>query len=784
MVGHVCWIPKGKVTAVSNSDPLNGSPTELRPDPDRFVNPYSFANLHGHVQREVPRLIGAPTEPDGTPTLSGTISVTWRLLAPLLVPMSADEDGWFQGDTLRIPGSAVKGVVRSTHEALFNGCLRVLDASFRPAHRTPPNRGNEADSRGQGLTLAVVTSTVDGAPTRVVLCEDEVWVEAVSLRHRLGRCPRSGDYLDIANLRDREVGAVGRSELAMVGAVTSGDRPNPLVNGLASTIPVPVGKRVILITDTAARPTYHKDAQGRRTDDITRCFWATGRVTDEVVGVSHAAIDDYRLAAFGARDLVEDRRPGETTGKYIQVKWWDKSSGTIPPSEKRGHWRPLAERRRVSLHLEPGDVVWVRRDSEEGVVSEISLSAVWRTLGLASVAQRLPMSPPERYPLALACRHPFSATTGEHEDGFPVGLCPTCRLFGSADTVGAGRGKGDNDGFAARVRFSSAVGTGFDRSGAFPLAPRGAPHPGAGGFYLSPRNADYDRPVGDVAAHWGSALDAAPEADGSGARAVRGRKFYWHSDPFDQQHHWSTLTGRQVRPRFRAGAHHGAGVRQEGATTIGPGIDLTARVAVDSISVMEAKQLLAALDPGRVLRLVDQRSDPRTYGVHLGGGKAFGLGTVVPIQVTVDLTTTASRYAATPTSDGGRSGPRWSGEDLQLAALDLRQLQLANSLGRLGQLARLLDVRGLEGWAAHVAYPPGSSWCSYDDPAERGGQTGAKAFDNSYAFFGRNGGRQDSLTDAQGRRKRTSRQPFATLPVVPMDTTAPFNPTLEVSPKA
>ena len=730
-------------------------------DVDRFVNPYSFAPVGRQVNRTIPRDAGARLDEDGNATLTGTITVTWTLKTPVLLPESADGDGWFDGSSVRIPGSSIKGVVRSTHEALFNGCLRILDAGYRPAHRNPPNRDNEANARGEGLELAVVSEVRAGTATKVAICADEVWVEAVTLHERLPGKPSSGAIVEISNISEREAGALGRQELRAVRSARVVQPPKTQESGGTAAISPVVGQRYLLVSDTAARPEYHHGG-----DDITHCYWATGKVTGEIIDVPPSVMDEYRLAVFGGRDVVEDRRPGATREEFANVMWWDMPSGTVDRKDKRQHKRVIAERRRASLHLRPGDVVWVRREHRDrgDVIVEIALSVIWRDLGDHQVAERLTGAREGHRAESLACQHPFPLGDADGEDEFPVGLCPSCSLFGSADTEGERHGLGEQAAFGARVRFDAAVAHDATLSQPFPLAPRGTPNPSAGGFYLEPRDADYDRPVGDVAAHWGSDVDA------KSLRKVNGRKFYWHSDPLAQQEFWSSQNGRPVRPRFEARPHHGANVVHQGARTVQPGNRFTARITVDAVSIMEAKQLLAAVDPSRLLHLIDRKRGDRTYAVHLAGGKGYGLGSAIPDDVTVDLTTTEGRYAGFEpvTLDA-----------LAFSLAELKALREKGSLGPLGQLAQLLDVEGVGEWAPYVSYPPGAPWSHYDDPTVlRGQQTLGKQFDNSYEFFVQNNGRQDALTDRHGRRRPHSRKVFATLPLPPSDPGSEFDPTL------
>ncbi len=664
-------------------------------DQNRFVNPYSFISLRDRVDRQEPRPHNAVRTHEGHDLFSGSVDVSWRLETPLLLPESAEHDGWLDGHTVRIPGSSIKGVVRSTHEALFNGCLRVLDAGFLPAHRNPPNRDNDAQQRGKGLILGVVAASRQGTPTEIVVCDDVVWLEAVTLARALQSPPTSGDVIDCPQVRRAEAGAVGRKELSAVTDARFAQRPTVQTVKQVSTCQVTPGQRFVLVTDTAARPQRH-----RGSENVASCYWASAAATDRALPVTDEAVNRYRMAVYGARDLQVGRRPDGTPDGTEKVEWWDGPGGTRIP-RKRSDTRKIVVgyRKRASLDLNPGDVVWIREGVDQHgdpCVHEIMPSRIWRDLGTGTVAERLPLAAGDGHPATLACRHPYPRPDGETwPDGFPVGLCPTCRLFGMADTAGSSRGRGQQESFSGRVRFDSAVADQVTLSPEFALAPRGNPHPSAGGFYLSLVDPVPDSADGDVAAHWGSA------ADGPTNRRIRGRKYYWHNDPDAQAAHWSEELARAVRPRYQARPHH-AETQTRTARCVSAGTVFTARLTVDGVSAEEMTELLAALDPGRLLSLVDKRPGTRRYGVHLGGGKAFGLGSVGVTALTCTVTPVTSRYAAAPT--GAATARDESAFHVTAAAL--RACAQRGAIGPLGQLARLLDPDGLGRWGAHTAYPP------------------------------------------------------------------------------
>lgn len=144
---------------------------------DRFVNPFAFVAVPGRVQRRpwLGHLASGSAQ-----RYSGTITATWTLKTPFLLPQNAKQEGWLGSDgKLCIPGSAVKGAVRSLHEAMFSGCLRIIDDDYTPAYREPASGFDEpADWR-----LAIVTASHGGMPTRFQLTKanSTEWVDARAL---------------------------------------------------------------------------------------------------------------------------------------------------------------------------------------------------------------------------------------------------------------------------------------------------------------------------------------------------------------------------------------------------------------------------------------------------------------------------------------------------------------------------------------------------------------------------------------------------------------------------
>lgn len=682
--------------------------------PDRFVNPYAFVPLPGAVVRR-PWL--GHLSSGGAERYTGTITATWTLKTRFLLLQNAVEEGWLGDDrVLRIPGSALKGAVRSLHEAMFNGCLRVVHEDYTPAYREPAHSFDQP----QDWRLAIVTASEHGKPTefQVTKAHSTEWVEARALQQAWpGRdLPASGDIVHIHG--PRTDANLGRTEIRSVSSVGLVRRANDRSQACGA---FPTG-RIFLVTDTAARKVTRQDRS------LANCFWATGELSHELVRFDPVREDAGAWAAFedacrGSNDrrlLEQPGNPLNLTGEnanwrinasYAPVSWPPQRPGSNDTSKQR------ARRTRQSGFLFRGDVVWVRYRGDG--VEEIRLAQIWRKAGSGSVGDRIGDAGP--------C--PREAD-GHHT------VCLSCATFGSATTGERGkgeRGRGEQSSYAGHVRFSSAVSKGTAETKEVVLAPMGSPNPGAGAFYLR-LNASPPAQLAqdEIPSHWGVAEQ--------GYRPIAGRKFYWHSDADEQAKHWSRENRVRGVPRYED-----LGVRQSKmsrkARLVEPGLTIEATIGVDQLDQVGVDALLAALDPARLLHLTQHhRSNGPTYAVHLGGGKPFGLGSAT-VQLDVDLTSSRGRYA-----ERQPSSTTWQDLGTEPGRARLRALlERAGSFGaNLELLAVLLDLKGLGDYEVVVSYPPGASWREF----------GGQQFRQSYEFF----------QETNGQQLARSRREWLTLP--------------------
>ncbi|RAY16846.1 TIGR03986 family CRISPR-associated RAMP protein [Actinomadura craniellae] len=407
----------------------------------KFINPYTFVSLPETIDRARPA--GHHRAVPGH--LCGSMTVTWTLRTPLLLPQA---EGPVSDGGVTIPGSSVKGAVRSLHETLMGGCLRVLDETFVPVYRRP------AVGMGEGWYLGrVETATETGRAVTVNVTEETVWVPIEGIRHALQGVPRTGDTVDLAEWAISET-SLGRREADQAG-VRGGDG------------------WVILVGDGGTR---------RRSK---RFFCAAGRLPAEgdLLDVTLDAWQEYQRLCDGTDDMRRYRQ----NPRHPEVKEW--ASGPVTAPVTWQDRRTIGLRRRATGRLWRGDVVWVHVDAATGTIDHLSMAAIWRVPGSGSLGERVP-----------ADAHPCTD---------PGHLCVSCRMFGAADTSGGDReAEADQRSYAGHVRFGSATAENVTTT-TVRLAPLGAPRPGAGQFYLEhgrddPASAEENLP----AAYWGSEHDA------------------------------------------------------------------------------------------------------------------------------------------------------------------------------------------------------------------------------------------------------------------------------------
>lgn len=658
-----------------------------------FVNPYTFISFPKEVRRRPP-LFHTPSREQAKERYTGTLSVTWNIRSPLAIPADGSwgcgaegtSDSPLSGE-VRIPGASVKGAVRSLHEALFAGCARVIDPLFTPVYRE-----HMTTRLLDGWTLAVVVSS-DGNVTegpdpvvQVMPCSTPVmWTRGWAVRNAApnSRLPRTGDFISPSTpIHDEH-----RQHLC--GGVRD-FLPAERGEGWLDTFrqAIRAGMSVILVTDTSARNANNP------------FYWATAKPNP---GEGLKTIPAHALLRFRQRFRGSDRaQPG--AGAFEDVTW--------PPPPAVGS-PSVAQRRTVDGWFRQGDVLWVKMEKDE--VTDIKLSLGWR-------------APAEGERTILESRIPKHVHPCRQ---IKNGLCLSCVVFGSIDATPKDGQDGTQDSYGGHVRFGEVTGTCTAGRRNIKLVPLGTPHPGAGVYYLTPITRQQmaghlEKP--DLVTRWDSI-----SGESQGSRNLRGRKFYWHSNP-DSQRQAKNLPV----PRYK---------RQPLIHTRGdlcPDVhlveeaELSQTITFDGLDRAALASLLATLTPSLLL---DGHADG-PHALHLGRGKPVGLGSV-QAEWALTMTTTADRYRADATVLTELPGLN--------NALTVEVPERCGDLTAIkSESAVVLALHGLGDREADVSYPTLQSW----------GQFTSDAFHQSYEFFKERSGK------VTGPKANPNLESWAPLPLV------------------
>ncbi|MDI2029515.1 TIGR03986 family CRISPR-associated RAMP protein [Saccharopolyspora sp. TS4A08] len=526
-----------------------------------FINPYTFVPF---PDEPAPR--GTPHGHAGNgDLLSGFLQVTITTRTPLLLRdiTSRQTDVPRRSDgTPFIPGSALKGAIRSLHETLVGGCLRVFNSDFCPAYRDSSSGEQIGDVR-----MAIVDEHADeNSPPVLRLCEKSGKNASLRLRVKQDK---------LVQLNDEK-------------ALTSGARLDVKFDpGSGAVIEAnhnPQGDWVVFIT--AARPGSSKkpySAQIRRAP-----LKPTSQA--DLVTVSPEVWNRYLLAVAGADDLrtaqLVNRTPGQQT-EPVQL-----GNKTV------GH-RYLASRK-----LTPGQPVWAVMNGNEIVA--LRLGMIWRHLQGEPASERIP---------------PGLRPCTKSDD-----LCPSCRLFGSAETERDTRERAEQHSYRGHVRFGDATAQGEVTTRKVVLPPLGAPRPGTGQFYLVNDAFESRTTRGRPLREWGS------QADADSPRMLRGRKYYWHTKLPDGR---ATPARGDERVPSNKNMSRSAHVVDQGAV-------YTARLSFTDIDEQQLGSLLAALQPGCL--------GGTEAWQHIGGGRPVGYGscTVEVDEQSSVVWRSSSRYGPAP----------------------------------------------------------------------------------------------------------------------------------------
>ncbi|EPH06019.1 CRISPR-associated protein [Propionibacterium sp. oral taxon 192 str. F0372] len=631
-----------------------------------FVNPYTFVSLPQKVVRSKP-LGHDPGPDDARDRYIGTLNVTWHLHSPLAIPPA--EWGSIGGE-VRIPGSSIKGAVRSTHEMLFGGCLRQVDLGYRPTYRQLPLPNMDPL---KGWRMAVV---LDG--DEVLLCEEEKKrssVDSETLRQRFRGKARTGDVIAVNSDKDWKI----KPKRRVAERFQVLQRPAK-VSGYEDL----VGHYVVLITKEGARreEIKVKDKVSNKNRTVrAKWYWSLGKLTREHATISDEAKHDFGWAMMGARP--DDKR------------WVDVKRKGVKLGQTRGNTHAL----------EPGSVIWVKVC--DGKVTAIKLSQLWRERSGESLKESGESLKESGESLkeskdSLKDRIPEQIHPCSGED---LLLCPSCSVFGSADTLNdkaitdERRREGDQRSYAAHVRFGAAVGVDL-QGDEVTLAPLGQPHLGAGLTYLNPTPEPPTPKSRDMRrSRW--------DSDGTQRRQLRGRKFYWHSNPERQlEHLQDPQSATSVPGRHLKREHHSDDMCTKAQlVTVGT---FRQTITFDGLDRFGVASLLASLCPERIL-------GDGEFALHLGRGKPLGLGSVTAEITAARIMTVSARY-------GDKT-------ETPLEKFVVKPEEVKARCGDLDAIhdaaRKVLHLDGLGENRWKVTYPTTVGWKQF----------GSKEFDESFKFF-------------------------------------------------
>ena len=561
-----------------------------------FINPYTFVPLPDKVKRDKPH--GHARAVEGG--LTGYLDVEFVFRSPLMMPVdwkTAEETtatGTRIEERVTVPGSSVRGAVRSLFEVISSSCLSIIDPDYRPAHRASLEM--RPDKR-----LAVVDEVdSDGRVISVLPTSRVVWIRAEALWRLFGGAVglRSGVRISL-------------DEKAIYEQSFGGSKGKPVKREQLKPEGEPTLKKggdwVVHVADAGAKGNHPAD----------RIHVAVGKLDATPIRLGEKTWEDYRELCRYSADVTAG-------GLAPSAPAWDaKDWPEVLVRHRSG--TTIGKRRKSDGALAPGDSVWITTRSEGGerVVAGLTMSSSWRELGKGPIRDRLPDDS------LLPCCDPDE-------------LCPACATFGfiEARAEGQRRDQAEHNAYASHLRFGA-----FETDAPVSLRlvlppPTRSPRPSAGAFYLEHPTAEGENreagvaELGKPASRWGGQLDS-PRM-----RRIAGRKFYWHGqEPED-----TTPTPRQVRR-----AHYpeeGAPDCQETGRWITeePPV-LKGRIHFENIDARQLGFLMLALEP----RELAERAGATVNGelaIHLGGGKGLGFGTAVGRITATCVQDAAGRYRA------------------------------------------------------------------------------------------------------------------------------------------
>lgn len=673
----------------------------------KFVNPYTFVPLPDSIKKERLQLhdgSGAKKEE----LYTGSFMVEWELKSPLLLPEKAEEEGWLEltGEKtgkIRVPGSSVKGAMRSLHEAIFFGCMSVVDKDYIPVYREAAIKGQRTDR--SDWTIGVVEKVDDkGRPLSIRRTEGEtIWINAEGLlrecqKQNVNELPQTGDavcFSDV-NVKNNRSTVYEPREFAQ--------RRDGNIDNYSND------DHIIIITDGGTR-------QKMRT-----WYWASKKID---LGSVPLSVSDEAWKHFQAKvDGTDDRRKEKLKNKEEKVTY------AVHKVDVKGLGKTLGRRLSQNGIFSPGDALWIKIENvaDKKQITELSYSAIWRRVAVFPEGE-------ERSGQVMHLGDLLGELRPCDPNDVKHGVCLSCSLFGA---VGPEEESGEKGlGYAGHVRFGSLElkENEANISAEKKIMPLSSPKPSNGQFYMTnPRKLQGEPSVdmaneGETTSHWDRRKIKNVE------RKLAGRKFYWNHDPLRRHNsrvHYEKFDDAkdEVTTKRRL-----VFVGDNNHKTV-----LKGEVIFDQITSAQLASLWCLLNPVSLFESFKIKG-PEVPVVRLGGGKPLGFGSVAPSVTSYKVFRSRERYLdedAEFDSEGGSSvntalgigADRWNNfvKDLEERVIaDGNRKRLVENIR---MLTRLMDLDGLGGVKDLVTYPPNASWEQY----------GSKKFHESYRFFVENRG--------------------------------------------
>lgn len=442
-----------------------------------FVNPYTFV---GMPSVETKRSVPAGHARLATESFSGALELTWTARTPVLIGavQGTRDDGpnqppMTERGRVLIPGSLLHGAIRSVHETLAGGCLRVIDLDYAPNHRM-----SATPTAVEGVTLAMVDQVEDGRAITMKAAAEVAWI---SLDVFGTIRPRSGNRYTIKDpfFRERRHGQNERREIVGGSLAPAADDVDDAWH--------------VLVTDTRARRARHG------------VYFAAAQLFPQVLAVPPGVWANFAEVSADA----DDTRPASLQGESLPV---------THPSNRN---QIIGYRDRVTGEVRAGQLLWVttRRGERGDEVTEVRYAQLWRRRGRYTVGDRIYR---DQYPCGSGRENKEALHSGA--------LCPSCMVFGSAEVrFGDHVDLSEQHSYRGHVMIDDATSTSSVEVREFDIAPLRSPKPSAGQFYLDNSEVDPRHLRGErdapPRAQWGSVAD--PSRDE--ARLIAGRKFYWRT---------------------------------------------------------------------------------------------------------------------------------------------------------------------------------------------------------------------------------------------------------------